>query len=138
MIRLDTHVWVRWVDPEANPLSPDIIDCIETAEKLAVSAVTCWEVAWLTRRGRLQLTLSLSDWLDQALQGSNVICIPVNRNIAVRAASLPEYHRDPADRFIIATAIKRQARLISLDSAFPAYLELAGKLIDRSRSHPGT
>jgi PIN domain nuclease of toxin-antitoxin system len=65
------------------------------------------------------------------LQGSDVICIPVDRPIAVRAASLPEHHRDPADRFIIATAIERQARLISLDSAFPLYVELAGKLIDR-------
>ena len=131
MILLDTHVWVRWVDPQANPLSPGIIDCIETAAELAVSAVTCWEVAWLTRRGRLQLALSLPDWLDQALQGSNVICIPVDQKIAVRAASLPEHHRDPADRFIIATAIEQQARLISLDSDFPAYLELAGNLINR-------
>jgi PIN domain nuclease of toxin-antitoxin system len=131
VILLDTHVWVRWVDPQANPLSPGILDCIETAEQLAVSAVTCWEVAWLARRGRLQLRMSLLDWLDQALQGSDVICIPVERPIAVRAASLPEHHRDPADRFIIATAIERQARLISLDSAFPLYVELAGKLIDR-------
>lgn len=131
MILLDTHVWVRWVDPQANPLSPGILDCIETAEELAVSAVTCWEVAWLTRRGRLQLALSLPDWLDQALQGSSVICIPVDQKIAVRAANLPEHHRDPADRFIIATAIERQTRLISLDSDFPAYLELAGKLINR-------
>jgi PIN domain nuclease of toxin-antitoxin system len=131
VILLDTHVWVRWVDPQANPLSPGIIDCIETAEQLAVSAVTCWEVAWLVRRGRLQLKLSLPDWLDQALQGSDVICIPIDRHIAVYAASLPEHHRDHADRWIIATAIERQARLISLDSAFPAYLELAGKLIDR-------
>ena len=131
MILLDTHVWVRWVDPEANPLSPGILDCIETTEELAVSAVTCWEVAWLTRRGCLQLALSLPDWLDQALQGSNVVCIPVDQKIAVRAASLPEHHRDPADRFIIATAIEQHARLISLDSDFPAYLELAGNLINR-------
>jgi PIN domain nuclease of toxin-antitoxin system len=108
-----------------------ILDCIETAEQLAVSAVTCWEVAWLARRGRLQFRMSLPDWLDQALQGSDVIGIPVDRPIAVRAASLPEHHRDPADRFIIATAIERQARLISLDGAFPLYVELAGKLIDR-------
>lgn len=131
MILLDTHAWVRRVDPQTNPLSPGILDCIETAEQLAVNAVTCWEVAWLVRRGRLQLRLSLLDWLDQALQGSDVICIPVDRPIAVRAASLPEHHRDTADRFIIATAMERQVRLISLDSDFPAYLELADKLIDR-------
>ncbi len=79
----------------------------------------------------LALKLSLLDWLDPALQGSGVICIPVDRHIAVCAASLPEHHRDPADRLIIATAIERQAWLISLDSAFPAYLELTGKLIEK-------
>lgn len=130
MILLDTHIWVRWVDPEANPLPPAIIQHIETADRLAVSAVTCWEVAWLTRRNRLQLKLSLPDWLDHALHGSDVTCIELDRAIAVRAANLSEHHRDPADRFIIATAIERQARLISLDGAFAAYLELAGRLID--------
>ncbi|MGY6275590.1 PIN domain-containing protein [Methylomonas sp. MgM2] len=56
-------------------------------------------------------------------------CIPLNRSISIIAANLPEHHRDPADRFIIATAIESNARLMSLDSHFPNYLELAGKLI---------
>jgi PIN domain nuclease of toxin-antitoxin system len=129
VILLDTHIWVRWVDPKANPLPPGMADRIETTDRLAVSAVACWEVAWLARRGRLQLTLSLADWLDQALAGSDIICLPIDRRIAVRAANLPEHHRDPADRLIIATPIERQARLISLDSAFPAYFESPGTLI---------
>ena len=129
VILLDTHIWVRWVDPHVNPLPSKIIDCIETADHLAVSAITCWEVAWLARRNRLQLKLNLADWLEQALQGSNVTCIPIDESIAVCAASLPEHHRDPADRLIIATAIERRASLISLDNIFPEYLELSEKLI---------
>ncbi|WP_040851811.1 type II toxin-antitoxin system VapC family toxin [Thiorhodospira sibirica] len=130
MILLDTHIWVRWVDPSANPLPVNIVAKIERAEQLAVSAITCWEVAWLVRRGRLELNLSLSDWLDQALDGSGVICLPINRSIAVRAAALPEYHRDPADRLIIATAMERNAVLISLDGAFADYFELPDMLIN--------
>lgn len=129
MILLDTHIWVRWVDPSANPLPVVLVEKIETADQLAVSAVTCWEVALLVRRGRLTLRLSLADWLDQALAGSGVICLPINREIAIRAANLPEHHRDPADRLIIATAIEQRARLISLDSAFPAYFESLDTLI---------
>ena len=131
MILLDTHIWVRWVDPSANPLSLELVETIERADQLAVSAITCWEVAWLVRRGRLELRLSLVDWLDEALAGSNVICLPIDRGIAVRAASLPEHHRDPADRLIIATAMERQAPLISLDGAFAAYFESIGSLISR-------
>lgn len=129
MILLDTHVWVRWLDPQQKPLAPNLVDVIETADQVAVSAITCWEVAWLTRRGRLQLKLDLQDWLDNALQGSDVTCIPIDRNIAMIAANLPEHHRDPADRLIIATTIHLNAHLLSLDSSFPAYSELAGKLV---------
>jgi len=129
VILLDTHIWVRWVDVEANPLPSGLVETIETADRLAVSAITCWEVAWLTRRGRLDLRLSLTDWLQQALEGSGVTCLPIDRQIAVRAANLPEHHRDPADRLIIATAIEKRARLMSLDGAFQAYFESSGTLI---------
>lgn len=77
----------------------------------------------------MQLKLDLQDWLDNALQGSDVICIPIDRKIALVAANLPEHHRDPADRLIIATTIHLNAQLLSLDSSFPAYSELAGKLV---------
>ena len=95
----------------------------------SVSAITCWQVAWLLPRGRIELNLSLADWLEQALGGSGVICVPIDRQIAVRAAELPEHHRDPADRLTIATAMQRQAPLISLDGAFADYFELPGVLI---------
>ena len=131
MIVLDTHVWVRWLDPNSVPLPVGVIDKIESADALAVSAVTCWEVAWLNRRGRIEFTMPLVQWLDQGLQGSEVICLPIDRHIAIQAAQLPEHHRDPADRLIIATALAYQARLASLDERFPEYRELADILIQQ-------
>jgi len=131
VIILDTHVWVRWLDSKVAPLPSWMIDKIESADRLAVSAVTCWEVAWLNRRGRIELALPLDVWLDQALHGSEVICLPVERYIAIRAALLPEHHRDPADRLIIATALEHQAQLASLDQHFPAYVELADNLLQQ-------
>lgn len=129
MIVLDTHVWVRWVDQQANPLPSSLLARIETADTLAVSAISCWEVAWLFRRGRLQLNMHLGDWIDNALQGSDVLCLPVERRIALCAANLPEHHRDPADRLIIATAVEHQGELASLDRWFSYYAELAGRLV---------
>ncbi len=128
MIILDTHIWIRWLDPQQQAYAPDLIDQIETVDRVEVSSINCWEVAWLVRRGRLQLALP-PEWLDNALQHSGVDCIAVDRPIAIYSANLPEHHKDPADRIIIATAITLNAKLLSLDSAFPAYNELAGKLI---------
>jgi len=49
--------------------------------------------------------------------------------MASRAANLADIHRDPADRFIIATAIETSATLLTLDSAFKDYPELTGFLL---------
>jgi hypothetical protein len=69
VILLAPHIGVRWVDAEANPLPSGLVETLETAARLAVSAITCREVAWLTRRGRRDRRLSLTDWLPQALGG---------------------------------------------------------------------
>lgn len=130
MILLDTHVWIRWLDPDVRPLPRGVLDRIETADQLAVSAISCWELALLLRRGRLGLTLPLAQWTDWALRDSGVICLPIQREIAMLAANLPEHHRDPADRLIIATALHHGIHLASLDGNFPAYQEITAFLIN--------
>jgi PIN domain nuclease of toxin-antitoxin system len=129
MIVLDTHIWIRWVDNCSDPLPLGIVERIEMADAIAISAVSCWEIALLVRRNRVQLKLEFDQWLENGLAGSGVSCLPVDRGIAVLAANLPEHHRDPADRLIIATAVMHNAQLISLDQAFQLYTELSGFLI---------
>lgn len=127
MILLDTHIWVRWQNaPETLP--PNILGWLAESDVLAVSAISCWEVAMLARKRRIELNMSIDEWIDEALAFTDQ-CLSIDRNILLLAANLPEYHRDPADRIIIATAIIYQAKLISLDSQFPAYAELEGLLL---------
>ena len=63
---LDTHIWVRWLSSN-QPLDGKIINLIEEAETLAVSAVSCWEVAYLAKRKRIELPLALPEWMHAAL-----------------------------------------------------------------------
>ena len=128
MLILDTHALYWWVNRTPDKLGQQQIDAIETAESLAVSAMTCWEMAWLVKHGRIALKLPISDWLNQ-VEENGVAVIPVSRAIAERAVSLPEHHKDPVDRIIIATAVEHQAQLASVDGRFPAYRELAGLLV---------
>ena len=55
-------------------------------------------------------------------------CLPLDSSMAARAAALADVHRDPADRFIIATALVTNRRLLTLDGVIPTYPELAGFL----------
>ena len=90
--------------------------------------MTCWEMAWLVSHDRIELDISIDAWLDQVTE-SGIAIIPVSRAIAMRAIALPEHHKDPADRLIIATAIEHKARLVSVDTRFPDYLELEELLV---------
>lgn len=81
--------------------------------------------------GKLELPLSLDEWFSEALAGSNVECLPVTCEIAQQSVALQNIHKDPADRIIIATAIRHDALLASLDSVFPSYPEIVGRLIVR-------
>lgn len=125
---LDIHVWLRWLLPESDPLPERAARLVEDATDLAVSAVSCWEAAYLVKRGRLILPMAIEQWLPAALEGSNIVCLPLDSSTAARAAALTDVHRDPADRFIIATAIVTNRRLLTLDSVIPTYPELAGFL----------
>jgi len=128
MLILDTHALYWWVNQTADKLGKHHIDAIESADRLAISAMTCWELAWLVSHGRIDLKISIASWLDQ-VEESGVAVIPVTRAIALRAVALPELHKDPADRIIIATAIEHKARLVSVDRRFPDYLDLNELLV---------
>ena len=131
MIVLDTHIWVNWILGGEAALTPAIVDAMQKENRLAISAISCFEVSLLASRGRLELPLPVDEWLMEALGKSGVESLPVTCEIANRAMALPEIHRDPADRIIIATALLHEAKLASMDSVFPGYQELQQLLVGK-------
>lgn len=128
MIVLDTHVWLWWLEQSAA-LKKSWREAIEEAEQVGVSAISLFEVAWLDEHERIELPCSRQEWFDKALNGSGIELLPISPDIASIAVSLPEHHRDPQDRIIIATALTHKASLLSADTKFKLYHELEGKLI---------
>lgn len=129
MIVLDTHIWFWWVSGDHSRFSPRLLETLETARKVGVSPVSCFEIALAARRGRLQLPVEPAVWVEQALGPSGIELLQLDAAIALRAVALPEHHRDPFDRMIIATALELDAQLASVDSTFNAYEELSGRVI---------
>lgn len=129
MIILDTHIWIWWINNDFQFLDSSRQECIASAEVVAVSAISCFEVAWLARHRRISLPCQPTEWFDKALSHSGIVLLPITPAIATRAVDLQEHHSDPQDRIIIATAIEHSAKLMSDDSKFTKYAELEGRLL---------
>jgi len=127
-IILDTHVWVWWLDQD-DKLPEALRERVGGARSVAVSAASVYELTLAVERKRLALTLALEDWLRGATEKADIAVAPIDTAIAKRAAQLPQVHGDPLDRIIIATALVKNARLLSLDRKFNGYDELQGVLV---------
>jgi len=129
LILLDTHIWLDWIIRGPDALPRTICDALQEDASLGVSAISCFEVAMLSKRGIVDLELPVDEWLRHALAPSGVRCLPIRCEIATLSVSLPPIHKDPADRLIIATAICEDVRLASKDRIFTRYPELGNRLI---------
>jgi len=110
-------------------LKPEWMSRIQSSEEVGVSAISCFEVAWLERHNRIALPCPRQEWLEKALAGSGISLLPISPIVASIAVDLPEHHRDPQDRIIIATALAYEGTLISADGKFPLYAELTDRLL---------
>lgn len=123
---LDTHIWYRWLGK--NDLPERIIHQIENADELFVSATSCWELAQLVKRNRIKLSMPLQHWIK--LASMDIEILPITKEIALLSEQLDNHHKDPADRFIIATGVFYQMPIVSLDTIFPKYDEIKHLLIN--------
>lgn len=117
MIVLDTHIWVWWVHGDKR-LTETQIETVTANETnvIGVSAISCWEVAKLVEYGRLVLSLPPKEWLEQALSYPGIRLLELTPEIAVESTQLPgEFHRDPADQIIVATARLHNCPLVTSD-----------------------
>jgi PIN domain nuclease of toxin-antitoxin system len=123
VIVLDTHIWVWWVHADQR-LSRAHRETLGAHEQtgLGVSAISCWEVSKLVERRRLVLPCGTREWLDQALAYPGVHLLPLTPAIAAESTELPgEFHNDPADQIIVATARLLGVPLITVDGLIRRY-----------------
>lgn len=118
MILLDTHalIWLVEADPKLGKNVRELADQALKDNELATSAITFWEVAMLAQRNRLELSLPTDVWRRRLLD-MGLMEIPVTGDIGITAAGLQEFHGDPVDRFIAATAILGGGTLMTADEA---------------------
>ena len=118
MILLDTHaaIWFATSSDHLGRQSGTMADQALTEDRLAISAISFWEIALLVSKGRFISERPVSELRKQLLR-TGVTEFPLTGDIALLAVELEGLHGDPADRFIAATAIVHGAILMTADAA---------------------
>lgn len=125
MIVLDTHAWLWWVNSVPGVLPEAALSEIASPQtRIGVASISCLEVALLVKKDRVELPCLLGRWFDLARQGSGIELLALTPAIAEASAALPDLHKDPADRIIIATAMLHRARIATADSTVRRYPDL--------------
>jgi PIN domain nuclease of toxin-antitoxin system len=121
VIVLDTHTWI-WYATEDPQLSKPAKARINRAQALGVHPVSCWEVAMLSNNGRLKLSMDVPQWIGHALERPKVELLPFTPAAAIRAAGLGgSFPGDPADRFIVGTALEMGVPVVTRDQRIAAW-----------------
>ena len=116
MLLLDTHalIWLVEGNKALGRRTARLADDALAREDLGVAAISFWEVAMLARGRRIALDLPPSEWRLRVV-GLGIHEVPLTGDVAIAAAMLADFHADPADRLIVATAQAIDAGLITAD-----------------------
>lgn len=122
MILLDTHAWLWWLsDPgRLGRAAAERIELAKRDDRIIVSAISVWEAALLVKKGRLELAIGMTALVRGCFALSFFRFEAIDPSIALGAVELSPLHPDPADRLIVATALRLGVPLVTKDSRIQA------------------
>ena len=124
MIVIDTHIWL-WLLHDPSQLSDAAREQVEIEEAqngILVSAISVWEIAVKSSLGKLALPLPIDDWYTLAKSHSGIVIEALNPEDAIASTQIPgDFHKDPADRIIVAMARRYNVPLITCDNNILKY-----------------
>ncbi|MEX0792859.1 MAG: type II toxin-antitoxin system VapC family toxin [Pirellulaceae bacterium] len=109
---IDTHVFLWWMDDPAQLSSDSYAAIANTENEILVSAAVIWEIVIKSSLGKL----SAPDNLDEVIQRSAFLALPIQTPHVLAIRNLPGHHRDPFDRILVAQAIVENATLVTRDA----------------------
>ena len=117
---LDTHIFL-WYLAASRKLPKLVLNRIEMADVVYISAASIWEAGIKIRQGRLEANI---DDLYEGIVASGFVELPISARHSVMADNLPEHHRDPFDRRLIAQAMCELLKLLTANGLLRQYSEL--------------
>ncbi len=121
ILLLDTHTFV-WLCMDRKLLPTRILQLMDDeSADLFISSITATELGLLVNRGKVSIPCSCKKFLSENLSYFGIHEVPVDIEIALASTQLPEIHRDPFDRIIIATAQAHGMTILTKDRTIPTY-----------------
>ncbi len=117
---LDTCA-LLWLAEGGKHLAKETLERIEQAPVVYVSAISAFEIAVKCRSGKLRLPVPAAEWFRGVVDHHGLAVQPLDWDVCITAAELPPIHRDPCDRFIIATAKRLNLMVVTCDQIFRSY-----------------
>jgi PIN domain nuclease of toxin-antitoxin system len=114
---LDTHIWL-WSFLEPKKLTRRVAGALENpGNELWLSPISIWEVLILSQKGRVELDGEVGSWVAAAMKAVPFHEAPITHEIALETQHIDLPHRDPADRFLVATAKVLGLTLVTADES---------------------
>ena len=117
---LDTCALI-WLGMGGGDLSADARRRITAASALHYSSISTWEIARLMKEKKVFIPNDAVGFVEDLREQYGLDAIPPTDDIMILAAQLPDFHKDPADRIIIATSIAYNLTIVTGDGKFPQY-----------------
>lgn len=117
---LDTCALV-WLGMGGGELSAEARRRVSVAARLCYSPVSIWEITRLQKEGKVVIPSAPEQFVADLVEAYGLSSIPPTDDVMMRAAQLPDHHRDPADRMIIATALINDLIVVTGDGKFAQY-----------------
>ncbi|HUW98406.1 MAG TPA: type II toxin-antitoxin system VapC family toxin [Acidiferrobacter sp.] len=123
---LDTHVWLWLAFGTPEKIQASTRKALKQAsadEPLLISIISVWEVALLEAQQRLSLAMTVAAWIERALDRPDIRLIGLERpRTVIDSCRLPgDFHPDPVDRLLVATARSENAVLVTHDKKILDY-----------------
>ncbi len=118
---LDTHALIFWAQStHISATFSAFLDEQQRLGRLYVSSISFWETALLAKKGRIELA-DVHAWKNEVLTHTNLHLIDPSATDMIDSVSLPDHHKDPFDRLLIAQAKQRELLLVTKDAELSKY-----------------
>ncbi len=123
MVVLDTAALLYWtLDPDRLP--EEAARAISSSDRVLVSSISVWEIGLKVKRARLELPVSVREFAERLRAVARVEVLGVDELLWIENLELPWAHADPADRTVVALALRMGCPLVTPDAAIGAFYSL--------------